>query len=152
MNQGHIYFKIQADDASRAIEFYSHVFGWRFSKADELPLALLANSHYRRFLDLDSTITRLGTRGRDFPNLARRFARECFVLVSVAIRHSHRPKTANFGVSEPHRFAYPRHSGEISAISAKRLLELRGRAVRQGIDGGIEVPNSRNSTAGGAGR
>jgi uncharacterized protein len=32
MNNGHIYFEIQADDPRRAIHFYSKVFGWKFSE------------------------------------------------------------------------------------------------------------------------
>lgn len=33
-----IYFEIQADDAARAIAFYSKVLGWRFAKAEGLPI------------------------------------------------------------------------------------------------------------------
>jgi uncharacterized protein len=32
MNTGHIYFEIQADDPRRAMNFYSQVFGWKFSE------------------------------------------------------------------------------------------------------------------------
>src|SRR5207253_2506528 len=32
------YFEIQADDPERAVEFYRSVFGWRFAKADGLPI------------------------------------------------------------------------------------------------------------------
>jgi predicted enzyme related to lactoylglutathione lyase len=38
MNHGHIYFEIQADDARRAIAFYSDVFGWQFSETPGLPI------------------------------------------------------------------------------------------------------------------
>jgi len=38
MNNGHIYFEIQADEPERAIAFYSGVFGWKFSKAEGLPV------------------------------------------------------------------------------------------------------------------
>ena len=31
MNKGHIYFEIQTDDPKRTIDFYSKVFGWKFS-------------------------------------------------------------------------------------------------------------------------
>ncbi len=33
-----VYFEIQADDTTRAIGFYSKVFGWRFAKAEGLPI------------------------------------------------------------------------------------------------------------------
>jgi len=35
---GHIYFEVQVDDPKRAIGFYTRIFGWRFEKADGLPL------------------------------------------------------------------------------------------------------------------
>jgi hypothetical protein len=38
MNKGHIYFEIQADDTKRAIDFYSQVFGWKFSSVPGLPI------------------------------------------------------------------------------------------------------------------
>lgn len=38
MNQGHIYFEIQADDPKRAIDFYSQIFGWKFSEIKGLPI------------------------------------------------------------------------------------------------------------------
>ena len=38
MNKGHIYFEIQADDTKRAIDFYSQVFGWKFSLVPGLPI------------------------------------------------------------------------------------------------------------------
>jgi uncharacterized protein len=38
MNNGHIYFEIQADDPQRAIGFYSYVFGWTFSEVTGLPV------------------------------------------------------------------------------------------------------------------
>jgi predicted enzyme related to lactoylglutathione lyase len=38
MNQGHIYFEIQADDPKRAIDFYSRVFEWKFSEVKGLPI------------------------------------------------------------------------------------------------------------------
>lgn len=38
MNKGHIYFEIQADHPERAIQFYSHVFGWNFSEIPGLPM------------------------------------------------------------------------------------------------------------------
>lgn len=38
MNQGHIYFEIQADDTKRAIHFYTQVFGWKFSPVPGLPI------------------------------------------------------------------------------------------------------------------
>lgn len=39
MNQGHIYFEIQADDTARAIHFYSQTFGWKFSEVPGLPIS-----------------------------------------------------------------------------------------------------------------
>ncbi len=39
MSTGHIYFEIQADDPPRAINFYSQVFGWKFSEIKGLPVA-----------------------------------------------------------------------------------------------------------------
>jgi predicted enzyme related to lactoylglutathione lyase len=38
MNKGHIYFEIQADDPQRAIDFYSQIFGWKFSEIKGLPI------------------------------------------------------------------------------------------------------------------
>jgi len=38
MNKGHIYFEIQADDPTRAISFYSQVFGWKFAEVKGLPV------------------------------------------------------------------------------------------------------------------
>jgi predicted enzyme related to lactoylglutathione lyase len=38
MNNGHIYFEIQADDPKRAITFYSQTFGWKFSEIKGLPI------------------------------------------------------------------------------------------------------------------
>jgi hypothetical protein len=38
MSNGHIYFEIQADDPKRALHFYSHVFGWKFSEVPGLPI------------------------------------------------------------------------------------------------------------------
>lgn len=35
---GNIYFEIQADDPERALRFYRELFGWRFQKADGLPI------------------------------------------------------------------------------------------------------------------
>jgi predicted enzyme related to lactoylglutathione lyase len=32
------YFEIQADDAQRASNFYAEIFGWKFSKAEGLPV------------------------------------------------------------------------------------------------------------------
>jgi len=32
------YFEIQADDTSRASRFYAELFGWKFTKADGLPV------------------------------------------------------------------------------------------------------------------
>ena len=39
MNAGHIYFEIQADDPKRAVNFYSHIFGWKFFEVPGLPVA-----------------------------------------------------------------------------------------------------------------
>ena len=39
MNHGPIYFEIQADRPERAIDFYSRVFGWKFSEAKGLPVS-----------------------------------------------------------------------------------------------------------------
>ncbi len=33
-----LYFEIQADDPSRAVQFYRDVFGWSFHKAEGLPV------------------------------------------------------------------------------------------------------------------
>lgn len=38
MNAGHIYFEIQADDPQRAMNFYSRIFGWRFSEVKGAPI------------------------------------------------------------------------------------------------------------------
>src|SRR5437764_13241237 len=38
MNNGHIYFEIQADDPARAVHFYSQVFGWKFGEIPGLPV------------------------------------------------------------------------------------------------------------------
>jgi predicted enzyme related to lactoylglutathione lyase len=38
MSKGHIYFEIQADDPKRAANFYSQVFGWKFSEVPGLPV------------------------------------------------------------------------------------------------------------------
>lgn len=35
---GHLYFEIHADDTNRATDFYKKVFGWRFEKANGLPI------------------------------------------------------------------------------------------------------------------
>src|SRR5262245_40273789 len=35
---GPAYFEIQADDVSRAAKFYGAVFGWKFEKAEGLPI------------------------------------------------------------------------------------------------------------------
>ncbi len=35
---GHLYFEIQADDTQRAVEFYKSVFGWKFERAEGLPV------------------------------------------------------------------------------------------------------------------
>jgi len=32
------YFEIQAEDTHRAVVFYTSVFGWRFKRADEIPI------------------------------------------------------------------------------------------------------------------
>ena len=32
------YFEIQADDPGRAVEFYRTIFGWTFTRAEELPI------------------------------------------------------------------------------------------------------------------
>jgi predicted enzyme related to lactoylglutathione lyase len=37
------YFEIQADDLEGAIRFYGGIFGWRFSKAEGLPISVLAD-------------------------------------------------------------------------------------------------------------
>ena len=39
MKPGNIYFEIQADDPSRAINFYSKTFGWKFNEVKGLPVA-----------------------------------------------------------------------------------------------------------------
>ena len=39
MNHGHIYFEIQVDRPQRAIDFYSRVFGWKFSEVKGLPVS-----------------------------------------------------------------------------------------------------------------
>jgi hypothetical protein len=33
-----MYFEIQVDDPKRAIDFYSKIFGWKFEKAEGLPV------------------------------------------------------------------------------------------------------------------
>src|SRR3974390_1806929 len=33
-----MYFEIQADEPPRAMGFYSHVFGWKFTKQEGLPI------------------------------------------------------------------------------------------------------------------
>lgn len=33
-----IYFEIQADEPSRAVNFYKQVFGWQFNKDEDLPI------------------------------------------------------------------------------------------------------------------
>jgi uncharacterized protein len=38
MNKGHIYFEIQADDTQRALNFYSQIFGWKFSELQGAPI------------------------------------------------------------------------------------------------------------------
>ncbi len=38
MKSGHIYFEIQTDDPQRAINFYSKVFGWKFTDIPDLPI------------------------------------------------------------------------------------------------------------------
>ena len=35
---GNIYFEIQADDPTRALEFYKKAFGWRFEEVKGLPI------------------------------------------------------------------------------------------------------------------
>jgi predicted enzyme related to lactoylglutathione lyase len=35
---GHFYFEIQADDPRRATDFYKKIFGWKFEKAEGLPV------------------------------------------------------------------------------------------------------------------
>lgn len=35
---GNIYFEIQADDPTRAVNFYKNVFGWRFESVPGLPI------------------------------------------------------------------------------------------------------------------
>lgn len=35
---GHFYFEIQADEVQRALEFYKTFFGWKFEKAEGLPI------------------------------------------------------------------------------------------------------------------
>ena len=35
---GPSYFEIQADDTQRAVRFYEQVFGWKFTKANEIPI------------------------------------------------------------------------------------------------------------------
>jgi uncharacterized protein len=35
---GHLYFEIQADDTSRATNFYKQLFDWKFEKAEGLPV------------------------------------------------------------------------------------------------------------------
>ena len=35
---GHLYFEIHADDSHRTVDFYKTVFGWRFEKANGLPV------------------------------------------------------------------------------------------------------------------
>ncbi|MGA2099487.1 MAG: VOC family protein [Candidatus Sulfotelmatobacter sp.] len=39
MKPGNIYFEIQADDLTRAINFYSKTFGWKFTEIKGLPVA-----------------------------------------------------------------------------------------------------------------
>jgi hypothetical protein len=39
MNNGHIYFEIQANDTRRAILFYSQLFDWKFSEIKGLPIS-----------------------------------------------------------------------------------------------------------------
>jgi uncharacterized protein len=38
MNNGPSYFEIQADDTARAIDFYTQVFGWQFTRAKGIPI------------------------------------------------------------------------------------------------------------------
>ena len=35
---GHFYFEIQADDTQRATNFYANLFGWQFTRDQELPV------------------------------------------------------------------------------------------------------------------
>ena len=46
-NRSNIHFEIQADDPTRAAEFYSEVFGWQFSAINGFPVRILANSSDR---------------------------------------------------------------------------------------------------------
>ena len=34
---GHFYFEIQAEDTKRAVQFYTDVFGWRFTEHESFP-------------------------------------------------------------------------------------------------------------------
>jgi predicted enzyme related to lactoylglutathione lyase len=47
MNQGHIYFEIQADDPKRAIDFYVQTFGWKFSEVPGLTHSILDDRNGR---------------------------------------------------------------------------------------------------------
>ena len=38
MNNGQVYFEIQADDVTRARDFYSAILGWKFSEVPGLPV------------------------------------------------------------------------------------------------------------------
>jgi predicted enzyme related to lactoylglutathione lyase len=38
MNNGQVYFEIQADDVKRARDFYSAILGWKFSEVPGLPV------------------------------------------------------------------------------------------------------------------
>jgi hypothetical protein len=38
MNQGPVFFEIQADDVGRAVNFYRNVFGWTFTKNAGAPI------------------------------------------------------------------------------------------------------------------
>jgi predicted enzyme related to lactoylglutathione lyase len=38
MNNGQVYFEIQADDVKRARDFYAAIFGWKFSEVPGLPV------------------------------------------------------------------------------------------------------------------
>src|SRR4051812_41379150 len=38
MSYSNVYFEIQVDETNRAIEFYSKIFGWQFSKAEGTPI------------------------------------------------------------------------------------------------------------------
>jgi uncharacterized protein len=38
MNNGQVYFEIQADDLKRARDFYSAIFGWEFTEQPGLPI------------------------------------------------------------------------------------------------------------------